>query len=140
MTQADNIFKKCLTVGVKYDINVQVGAFNQMIHVYARNNDYDSCRVLLKYMIDTEKKHKVIPMPVLKTFEQIIKPLVVLENNDDKRMKIDDICKIMDDLKIGKGTQFYCSLLEACDDDIERAKKFYNEIINDNYGSLKMLV
>ena len=129
--KAQKIFEKCVSTAIKYDVEIPNSIFTGMMDVYAANGDFKSCAELLRYMIDPNKKHKLYPAPSASTFECMTYSLIQHENNEGKWKKLNSILKAMErlDIKI-TNFGFYMCLFQVCGDDVERAKKFYNDMID----------
>ena len=126
---AERIFRNCLVNAIKYNVEVPTPLFNGMIEVYAANDDFDSCFELLGHMIDPDKKHILYPSPTAVTFQWCLKSLIYCDK--DKWKKLDSVLEIMDKINVHPFKfGFYLVLFEICDDDIERAKKFYDDMSN----------
>ena len=130
MERAEQLFQKCVAVACRHNVDIPASMFNAIMKVYAQNEDYDSCLVLLKYMIHPEKKHKNFPSPSISSFEIILEALEHHENGNDKWEKVDKMLMAMKKLEIDRTWNFYCRLFDVCGDDIERAKKWYQEMID----------
>ena len=130
--QAEQIFQKCITIACRNNVDIPGSMFNAMMGVYARNGDYDSCLVLMQYMIDPAKKHKNYPSPSISTFDAIFEALSYHQNNDEKWKKMDSMLKAIQKLNIEEyaNWSFYCRLFDVCGDNVERAKELYDDLIN----------
>ena len=128
--KAEKLFQKCVATACRHNVDIPVAMFNAIMKVYAQNGGYDSCFVLLQYMIHPGKKRKNYPSPSLSSFESILEALMHHENSDEKWEKVDKMLMAMKKLGIEKTWNFYCRLLVVCDDDIERARKWYHEMID----------
>eukprot|EP01083_Nonionella_stella_P020070 55668_1 len=129
--KAETVFKKSLSAAITHDVEIPFNMFNGMIHVYAKAQDFDSCYVLLEYMTDPKQKHKLFPSPTYRTFEHMVSALEDHPNNDDKWKKIDKMYKLMgtcDDVR--RSEFFYRILLDVCDDNIDKAQVFYDDMVN----------
>eukprot|EP00485_Elphidium_margaritaceum_P010630 CAMPEP_0202694256 /NCGR_PEP_ID=MMETSP1385-20130828/8162_1 /ASSEMBLY_ACC=CAM_ASM_000861 /TAXON_ID=933848 /ORGANISM="Elphidium margaritaceum" /LENGTH=511 /DNA_ID=CAMNT_0049350069 /DNA_START=29 /DNA_END=1564 /DNA_ORIENTATION=- len=137
---AEECFTKSLQAFFKHKVEIPVSLINAMIQVYANCNDYESCLALLQRMLGAKN---VLPAPTATTFEHALRSLLDYEDRDLKQQHMRHVVELMDKAEIARTWHLYNVLIEVCKDDLEAAKQWYSEMLNEkkpNNATMKWLV